>query len=97
MMILDIHQIESQIRRIAKTGARGVAFSRHCKEERMPERDVDFQDILNVLNWGQVTHDPDEKTDMKFKVSHVDLEGHPLCVIVVLIDENSLFVKTVHE
>ena len=96
MTILDISQIQAQIRRIAKTGSRGVALSRHCKEESMPGRNVDFQDILNVLNWGHVAHDPDEKTDMKFKVSHLDLEGQPLCVIVVLIDENSLFVKTVH-
>lgn len=95
-MILNIQQIESQIRRIAKTGSRGVALTRHCREERMPERNVDFQDILNVLNWGQVTHDPDEDTYMKFKISHVDMEGEPLCVIVVLEDENSLVVKTVH-
>ena len=53
---MDIQQIESQIRRIAKTG--GVALSRHCRQERMPERNVDFQDILNVLNWGKVVHDP---------------------------------------
>jgi hypothetical protein len=96
MMILDIHQIESQIRRIAKTGSTGVALGRHCREERMPERNVDFQDILNVLNWGKVTHNPDEKTNMKFKVSGADIEGVPLCVIVILVDENSLFVKTVH-
>lgn len=96
MMILDIQQVATQIRRIAQTGSRGVALSRHCQEESMPERNVDFQDILNVLNWGQVTHDPDEKTNMKFKVSGVDLEGVALSVIVILIDENSLFVKTVH-
>lgn len=95
-MILDIQEIETQIRRIATTGTKGVALGRHCKEERMPERKVDFQDILNVLNWGQVVHDPDENSDRKFKVSGVDIEGEPLCVIVILLDENSLFVKTVH-
>jgi len=93
-MILDIQQIEAQIRRIAKTGS--VALSRHCKEERMPERDVDFQDILNVLNWGKVVHDPDEKTDMKFKVLGEDLEGVPLCVVVIILGENALLIKTVH-
>jgi hypothetical protein len=97
MMILDIQQVESQIRRIAKTGSKGVALSRHCKEESMPERNVDFQDILNVLNWGKVVHVPDQNTDMKFKVSHVDLEGEPLCVVLILEDENSLFVITVHD
>jgi hypothetical protein len=63
----------------------------------MPKRNVDFQDILNVLNWGKVVHNPDEKTNMKFKVAGTDIEGVPLCVIVILIDENSLFVKTVHD
>ncbi len=95
-MILDIQQIESQIRRIAKTGSRGVALSRHCRKESMPERNVDFQDILNVLNWGKVVHDPDENTDNKFKVLGEDLEGVSLCVIVILLGENALFVKTVH-
>jgi len=95
-MILDIQQIESQIRRIAKSGSRGVALSRHCKEESMPARNVDFQDILNVLNWGKVIHDPDENTDKKFKVLGKDIEGVPLCVIVMLFDENSLLVITVH-
>ncbi|MGB8873931.1 MAG: DUF4258 domain-containing protein [Desulfobaccales bacterium] len=96
MMIVDIQKVESQIRRIAKTGSLGVALSKHCKEERMPERNVDFLDILNVLNWGKVVHLPDPNTDMKFKVSHVDIEGEPLSVVVILADENSLFVKTVH-
>jgi len=94
MMILDIQQIELQIRRIAKTG--GVALSRHCREERMPERNVDFQDILNVLNRGKVVHDPDQNTDKKFKVLGEDLEGVPLCVVVIIFDENALLVKTVH-
>ncbi len=62
----------------------------------MPERNVDFQDILNVLTWGKVVHIPDQYTDMKFKVSHVDLEGEPLGVVLILKDKNSLFVKTVH-
>jgi hypothetical protein len=94
MMILDIQQIETKIRRIAKTGV--VSLSRHCREERMPERNVDFLDILNVLNSGDVVHDPDENTNLKFKVSGKDIEGEALCVVVILGDENSLFVKTVH-
>jgi len=96
-MILDIQQIELQIRRIAKTGSRGVALSRHCKNESMPERNVDFQDILNVLNWGKVVHDPDQNTDKKFKVIGEDIEGVRLSVIIIILDENSLLVKTVHE
>ena len=95
MVTLDIQQIESQIRRIAKTGSRGVALGRHCREESMPDHDVDFQDILNVLNWGQVTHDPDENCDMKFKVAGFDIEKEPLTAIIVLLDDNSLLVITI--
>jgi len=60
----------------------------------MPDHNADFQDILNVLNWGQVIHDPDENCDMKFKVNGLDTEGEPLTVVVIILDENSLFVKT---
>jgi hypothetical protein len=94
MMILDIQQTELRIRRIAKTGTRGIALSRHCRIESMPDHNADFQDILNVLNWGHVTHDPDENCDMKFRVDGVDLEGEPLTAIVVLLDDNSLIVIT---
>ena len=62
----------------------------------MPERNVDFQDILNVLNWGKVVHDPDQNTDKKFKVLGEDLEGVRLCVVVIIFGENALLVKTVH-
>lgn len=93
-MILDIQQIESHIRRIAKTGSRGVALSKHCREESMPDHNVDFQDILNVLNWGQAVHDPDDNCDMKFKVNGSDSEGEPLTAVVVFLDNNSLLVIT---
>lgn len=96
MMVLDIQKIQAQIRRIAQTGRRGVALGKHCREERMPERNVDFQDILNVLNWGKVVHDPDPNTDKKYKVIGEDLEGVSMCVVIIILDENSLLVKTVH-
>lgn len=94
MMILDIQQIELQIRRIAKTGSRGVALSKHCREESMLDHNADFLDILNVLNWGQITHDPSENCDMKFKVDGVDMEGQPLTAIIALLDKNSFLVIT---
>jgi hypothetical protein len=93
-MIINIQEIQAQIRRIAQTGSRGVSLSRHCREESVLDHNADFQDILNVLNWGQVIHDPDEDCHMKFKVDGLDLEGEPLTVIIILFDENSLFVKT---
>ena len=94
-MILDIQEVKNKIRRIAQKGHRGIALTRHCKK-RMDERDVDINDILKVLNWGEVVHAPDENSDMKFKISGADLEEEPLCVVVILLDEESLLGITVH-
>ncbi len=94
-MIVDIQEIKEQIRRIAQKGKEGIALTRHAKEQ-MKEREVDIIDILNVLNWGEVVHDLDENADMKFKVKDKDLEGEPLCVVIILLNQDSLLVITVH-
>jgi len=60
----------------------------------MPDHNADFLDILNVLNWGKVNHNPDHDCEMKFRVDGFDIDGEPLTVIVILTDTNSLFVKT---
>ncbi len=94
-MIVDIQEIKAQIRRIVQKGKEGIALTKHAKEQ-MKAREVDIIDILNVLNWGEVVHDPDEKVDMKFKVKEKDLEGEPLCVVLILLNKDSLLVITVH-
>lgn len=96
MPIIDIQEIKKCIRRIAQRGGRGIALTNHCKEQ-MVEREVDINDILNVLNWGEVVHDPSEKTQMKFKVLGNDLEGVSLCVVIIILDQDSLLGITVHE
>ncbi|MGD0970994.1 MAG: DUF4258 domain-containing protein [Desulfobaccales bacterium] len=94
-MILDIKEIQRRIRKIAQRGDRGIALTQHCKK-RMEEKEVDINDILNVLNWGKVIHDPGENADMKFKVIGEDLEGETLCVVIILLDQDSLLGITVH-
>jgi hypothetical protein len=95
-MIVDIQEIKKRIRRIAQKGGYGIALTKHCKEQ-MKAREVDIIDILNVLNWGEeVVHDPGENADMKFKIRGEDLEGEPLCVVVILLDQDSLLGITVH-
>ena len=93
MLILDIHQIQAQIRRIARIG--NVILSDHCKNESMPLRNVDMLDILKVLKHGNVSHEYDPKTDIKFRVVGEDIERKGLTVILLLIDQDSLYVKTV--
>lgn len=94
-MIVNIQEIKNHLRRIAQRGGRGIALTKHCRE-RMEERGVDINDILKVLNWGEVIHDPDENSDIKFKVLGDDLEGEPLCVVIILLDQQSLLGITVH-
>jgi hypothetical protein len=94
-MIINIQEIKSRIRKIAQKGGQGIALTKHCKKQ-MQEREVDIIDILNVLNWGEVVHDPGENADMKFKIRGEDLEGEPLCVVIILLNHNSLLGITVH-
>lgn len=92
-MIIDIHQAQAQIRRIARIGS--VAFSWHCKNESMVKRNVDSLDILKVLKSGNVSHEPDPDTEMKFRVVGEDIQKKELTVIIDLCDEDSLSVITV--
>jgi Domain of unknown function (DUF4258) len=93
MMILDIQQTQMLVRKIARLGS--VAFGWHCKNDSMTKRNVDALDILKVLKNGKVSHEPDPETDMKFRVVGEDLQRKELTVIIIIRDEDSLFVKTV--
>jgi hypothetical protein len=95
MPTLDIQEIKRCIRRIAQRGSRGIALTNHCRDQ-MVAREVDINDILNVLNWGTVIHDPSESANMKFKVLGEDLEGVALCVVIIILDQDSLLGITVH-
>jgi len=92
-MIIDIQQVQAQVRRIARLGS--VAFGWQCKNESMVQRNVDALDILKVLRDGVVSHEPDPKTDMKFRVVGEDIRRKELTVIIIIRDEDSLFIKTV--
>jgi hypothetical protein len=92
-MIIDIHQAQTQIRRIARIG--NVILSDHCKNDSMPLRNVDMLDIFKVLKHGNVFHEFDPKTDIKYRVVGADIENKELTVIMLLIDQDSLYIKTV--
>jgi hypothetical protein len=93
MMILDIQQIQAQVRRIARIGS--VAFSWHCKNDSMVKRNVDSLDVLKVLRSGVLSHEPDPNNEMKFRVVGEDIQKKELTVIIDLYDEDSLSVITV--
>ena len=92
-MILDIQQIQAQVRRIARIG--NVAFSWHCKNDSMIGRNVDSLDVLKVLRSGVLSQEPDPDNEMKFRVVGEDIQKKELTVIIDLYDEDSLTVITV--
>jgi len=92
-MILDIQQIQAQVRRIARIG--NVAFSWHCKNESMVDANADALDVLKVLRNGVLSHESDPDNEMKFRVVGEDIQKKELTVIIDLYDEDSLTVITV--
>lgn len=76
-----------------------IKFSRHCRLESMPNRNVDNEDIIIVLENGQVIEQAEWDSlhlTWKYKVEGLDLRGEELRVITVIFDINfSLLVITV--
>jgi Domain of unknown function (DUF4258) len=93
---MDIQKAQQIIRNISKTGF--VATSRHCRE-RMLERNVIMDDILNVLLWGNV-NDLEENQDSgewKCKVEGMDLDDDELTLIVAFdVSDQSVLCVTVY-
>lgn len=58
-MIIDIDEARPLVRQIAKSG--GVAISPHCLEQ-MEKRGVEMDDILYLLNWGDIGSNPHDKS-----------------------------------
>jgi len=82
MTILSIDEARSKIREILQ-GHGNVWPINHCKD-RMDERDVEMDDILYCLFWGNVDYgrEPEDRENNIFRVSHVDIEGEPLTVVI---------------
>jgi len=83
---MDKRQAQELIGRFTKKG--GTALTNHFKG-RMEERGVSIDDVLGVLNWGEVTDlslNPDH-CNWECKVVGKDLDGEPL-TLKVGIDEN---------
>jgi Domain of unknown function (DUF4258) len=87
----------AKIRLIIDQGS--IKFSRHCRLESMPKRNVDDEDIIAVLETGHVIEQAEwdnTHNSCKYKVEGFDLAGDELRVITVIFDINfSLLVVTV--
>lgn len=64
----------------------GFKTTIHCRD-RMVEREVTVDDILNVVNWGEVAElENEESGQWKCTVKGFDIEGDEL-VFVAILDE----------
>ena len=93
-MIINLDEARPLIRRIVKSG--GIALSPHC-QIRMEERNVQMDDILYLLNWGDINHNPIDEAGRRFLVSGTDIDGEPLEASVTFLSRDSLLVITVME
>lgn len=75
-------EIELTIRR--SVNSPGFRLGKHCRD-RMTNRSVKTQDLVNVLDKGEITEIEDlGEGKFKCKVEGKDLEGDPLAVRVGL-------------
>jgi hypothetical protein len=86
---MNIHQAKTLLRGFARVGI--IMFSPHCYE-RMDERNVSSEDILNTLAWGEIA---DLKWDGEYQnwkatVEGKDIEGEDLVVVVGIYEEEHL-------
>lgn len=87
MTILSIDEARTKIREILQGRGRVWPID-HCKD-RMYKRDVQMDDILYGLFWGSADYgrEPGDKENNVFRVSHSDIEGEPLTVVVQIDSE----------
>ena len=87
MTILSIDEARAKIREILQGHGRVWPID-HCKD-RMYERDVQMDDILYCLFWGSIDYgrEPGDKENNVFRVSHFDIEGEPLTVVIQIDSE----------
>ena len=83
------------IREVAKLGC--ILPSRHCREQ-MQARNVDMQDIMQVLVWGEVSDIREDKNHQNWKcmVTGLDCDGDNLVVQVAISEERRIFLITVY-
>jgi hypothetical protein len=96
MTILTIEEARSKIREILRGHGRTWPVD-HCKA-RMNERNVQMDDILYCLSWGEVEYGREfgDRENNIFRVVFTDTEGEPLTLVVLIdADNNRLICKTV--
>ena len=84
------------IREIAKTG--WIRLTTHCRQ-RMQERGVHMDDLMQSLLWGEVTELQENPgcQNWECRISGHDLEGDPLIVMIAILEGDfAVLCITVH-
>ncbi len=91
---MDVEEARRRLSQIARSGA--IRLTRHCRE-RMAQRNVNTQDLLQVLFWGEIKdlHEDPEHGNWECLVVGADLEGDPLKVKVALEEDFAVLCITV--
>jgi hypothetical protein len=95
--LLSPVQATKLIRDIVRYGT--VQLTRHCRKESMPKRGITFQDLLAVLQDGNVRELPafiPEHQQFRYKVEGTIIDGDEAVAITVIIDHRSVLVITVY-
>jgi hypothetical protein len=93
---LDPAEATRMIREIARIGQ--ILLSKHCRNESMPSRAIDFQDVITILLNGEVNAHAryDDKTcQYKYKVEGFTVEEEKTVAVTVILNHRSVLVVTV--
>jgi hypothetical protein len=94
---LSADEAKRKIALFLKTGR--LRPTRHCLRDSMPSRNVTTQDVLHVLETGEIIRNPQWDKDhgeWKYIVEGVDLDGEDLRAVTVFFDANlTLIIVTV--
>lgn len=85
------------IRGIARIGE--IIESGHCRDESMPERSFEYQDLVAVLLNGEVKDPPkpDEKTgDHRYEVIGETIEGDSAIAVTIILSHRAIKIVTIY-
>lgn len=94
---LDPADATRLIKNIARFGT--VKVTKHCREDSMPDRGFQFQDLVAVLLNGEVKRSPEYDSDhdtYKYRVEGTAIDDDERAVaITVILSEHAVLVVTI--
>ena len=95
-MSIEAERLKASIRHLARDGC--LALTAYCRQ-RLNERNVHADDVLNVLTWGDlVEHEAGRrKHEHRCTLRGMSIDGESLTIVVIFReDDHRLVCVTVH-